>query len=62
MNISNIAKQLGKLGGIKSVKSRFAGKSKKEISELMRKVRKGKFTSSEDMEKSLNSGVCNRIV
>ncbi|MBM3205155.1 hypothetical protein FJZ48_04255 [Candidatus Uhrbacteria bacterium] len=36
---SQIAKQLGSVGGKKSVEKRFAGKTKKEISELMRKVR-----------------------
>ena len=39
MNISNIAKQFAKHGGKKSAQSRFAGKSKEEISEIMRKVR-----------------------
>ena len=33
------AKELGKLGGRKSVEKRFLGKSKKEISEVMRNVR-----------------------
>jgi len=36
------AAQLGSLGGDKSVKSRFNGKTKEEISEAMKKVRKGK--------------------
>lgn len=33
------AQELGKLGGKKSVKKRFKGKTKKEISEIMRRVR-----------------------
>ena len=41
MNISEIAKQLGKRGGQKSVKSRFTGKTKEEISEIMRGIRSG---------------------
>lgn len=36
------ASALGKLGGKKSVKSRFAGKTKEEISQMMSKIRKGK--------------------
>jgi copper chaperone CopZ len=39
MNVSDIAKQLGSLGGKKSVDSRFKGKTKEEISEIMSKVR-----------------------
>jgi hypothetical protein len=38
-NITSAASQLGKLGGKKSAESRFAGKSKEDISEMMRKVR-----------------------
>lgn len=34
------AQALGKLGGKKSVQKRFEGKTKKEISEIMSKVRK----------------------
>ncbi len=34
------AQALGKLGGAKSVESRFAGKTKVQISEQMSKVRK----------------------
>jgi ABC-type Mn2+/Zn2+ transport system ATPase subunit len=55
------AQELGKLGGKKSVKSRFYGKSKKEISEMMSNVRlskamKQKLDSlSEGFLKSLNS-------
>ena len=37
--INKAAQALGKLGGKASVKSRFKGKTKKEISEAMRKVR-----------------------
>jgi hypothetical protein len=41
MNLSKIAKQLGSAGGKKSVETRFKGKSKKEISEIMSNIRKG---------------------
>lgn len=41
MNIGDIARKLGSLGGKKSVKSRLEGKSKEEKSALMRKVRMG---------------------
>jgi hypothetical protein len=34
------AQELGKLGGKKSVKKRFKGKTKKQISEMMSRVRK----------------------
>ena len=34
------AQELGKLGGVQSVKNRFKGKTKKEISEEMKRVRK----------------------
>ena len=37
--LSNIAKQLGSVGGKKSVVKRFAGKTKEEISAMMKKVR-----------------------
>jgi hypothetical protein len=37
---SQVAKFLGKLGGQASVKKRFAGKSKEEISVIMQNVRK----------------------
>lgn len=37
--LSNIAKQLGSAGGKKSVKARFGGKTKEEVSQTMRKVR-----------------------
>lgn len=41
--LSKIAKQLGKIGGKKSAEVRFKGKSKEEISEMMRRVKhKGK--------------------
>ena len=39
MNLSKIAQLLGKKGGEQSVKSRFEGKTKEEISEIMRNVR-----------------------
>jgi len=38
--ISKMASELGKIGGKNSVKSRFFGKSKEEISEIMSNVRK----------------------
>jgi hypothetical protein len=41
MTLSKIAKQLGSAGGKKSVETRFKGKSKKEISEIMSNIRKG---------------------
>jgi len=37
---SEIAKTLGSKGGKKSVESRFKGKTKKEISEIMKKLQK----------------------
>lgn len=37
--LSKIAKQLGAIGGKKSVESRFKGKSKEEISKEMSRVR-----------------------
>jgi hypothetical protein len=40
--ISEIAKALGSLGGKKSVKVRFAGKTKEEISEIMKRVKLAK--------------------
>lgn len=39
MNFKELAKMLGSQGGKKSAISRFKGKSKKEISEIMRGVR-----------------------
>ncbi len=36
------AQALGKMGGKKSVQSRFKGKTKKQISEAMKKVRNKK--------------------
>ena len=39
---SDVARKLASRGGKKSVSSRFAGKSKKEISEMMRNVRYSK--------------------
>lgn len=39
MDVSDIASQLGKLGGKKSAQVRFAGKTKEEISAIMRAVR-----------------------
>lgn len=44
--LSAFAKKLGSLGGKKSVAVRFKGKSKSEISEIMRKVR----VTKEDQE------------
>lgn len=55
------AQALGKLGGKQSVKSRFKGKSKTEISEIMKKVRWTKRDTkksrkvADDMVDSLNS-------
>lgn len=37
--LSKLASKLGRIGGKKSVESRFKGKSKEEISEMMRDVR-----------------------
>ena len=57
------ARQLGKLGGKASVKSRFKGKTKEQISEHMRKIRlskneKKKFDEMvEGAVKSLNKSV-----
>lgn len=42
MDISKIAKQLGSLGGKKSVESRFGGKTKEEVSDIMKNVRVSK--------------------
>lgn len=42
-NYKSIAKQLGSRGGKKSVKVRFKGKSKKEISDMMKDVRARKI-------------------
>lgn len=53
MNIH--AQELGKMGGKKSAESRLAGKSKKEISDAMSKLRKTKFTSSKKMVAMLNT-------
>ena len=36
-------REFATLGGKASVKSRFAGKTKKQISEIMGKIKKGKF-------------------
>lgn len=41
--LSKIASQLGKVGGKKSVESRFKGKSKAEISKAMSEVRRAKL-------------------
>ena len=43
--LSGYFKELGRKGGKKSAKVRFAGKSRKEISEAMRLVRYGKKRS-----------------
>jgi len=40
--ISKMASMMGKKGGKNSVKSRFSGKTKTEISEIMRNVRYSK--------------------
>jgi hypothetical protein len=62
MELSKIAKQLGKKGGKKSVEARFGGKSKQEISEMMRKVRysKKELQEMDEMDaefvKGLNEG------
>ena len=55
--MKEMARQLGSRGGKKSVQSRFKSKSKKEISEMMKKVRKGKFTESQDLVDCLNCSV-----
>lgn len=70
MNLSEIAKQLGSAGGKKSAQSRFKGKTKKEISEIMKKVRLAKpFTKEQNKESNkranevltnLNQNVQNR--
>ena len=44
---SEAAKFLGRIGGKASVKSRFAGKTKKDISEIMRNVRLSKKEEKE---------------
>ncbi len=41
--LSDIAKIMGSKGGKKSVESRFAGKTKEEISEIMKKLQKKKY-------------------
>ena len=41
--LSKIAKQLGNIGGKKSVESRFKGKSKAEISKMMSDVRRNRL-------------------
>jgi hypothetical protein len=41
LSINNIIREMACQGGIASVKKRFQGKSKKEISEIMKNVRKG---------------------
>ena len=58
--LSKIAKMLGSRGGKKSVESRFEGKTKAEISEMMSKVRSLKpeeFTSSQTLVDCLNAAV-----
>lgn len=59
-DLSKIASIMGKKGGKKSVKVRFKGKTKKEISEIMKKVRKSKTTSSKKMVDLLNQAVLER--
>lgn len=53
---SQAAKFLGKLGGQASVIKRLAGKSKSEISEIMRTVRKAALTKNESKEFSKSVG------
>ena len=43
--LSEYFKELGRKGGKKSIKSRFAEKTAREISEIMRRVRYGKKRS-----------------
>lgn len=40
--LDKVASELGRIGGKKSAQSRFKGKSKKQISNIMRKVRYSK--------------------
>lgn len=63
MNLSEIAKKLGSVGGKKSVKSRFKGKTKEEISQIMKKVKGSKksFTPSNKMVETLNRVVLKPI-
>lgn len=56
--MTQIAKALGSLGGKKSAEVRFGGKTKSEISEIMKKVRltsKQKAEVDEMMGESLQS-------
>lgn len=53
-NLKSIAAQLGSQGGKKSVKSRFKGKTKAEISEMMRGVRLNKITYTKQDHKRMD--------
>ena len=55
--ISEIASQLGKIGGKKSVEARFKGKSQEEISKIMSDVR-----ISPKLKKKLDIAVESAIV
>lgn len=63
--INKFAQQLGKMGGKKSAQSRLNGKSKAEISEMMRKLRYTKEQRvkikemSKEMVAALNKNVKN---
>lgn len=48
-NISDIAKQLGSRGGKKSAESRLGGKTPKERSDAMRKLRSSKMNAKIDV-------------
>lgn len=49
--ISKAASAFGKLGGKKSVESRFKGKSESEISEIMKRVRAMRASMTPEMKK-----------
>ncbi len=57
-SIKNYAKELGMKGGRASAKKRFDGKTKDEISEIMRKVRLTKLQKKE-FDKGVNGMVAN---
>lgn len=50
-------KEMAKMGGKASVKKRFQGKSKKEISEIMKKVRAGRTIPGQLFVDCLNRSV-----
>lgn len=60
--LSKIAAQLGKIGGKKSIQVRFSGKSKAEISEIMRNVRYSKKDLKETakISKAFGEGLNNQ--